>query len=94
LIGIPALTPHHGRGVDIGHRAGRVGGQLRHRRRAAAFEDFDIEAGLLVESLVERHEERRMLAIQRPVQAKRKLVERLCASRRRQRHGCGRRHQR
>ena len=75
---------HHRRRINIGHRIGRVGGQLRHRGRAAAFEDLDVEADVLVEALVASDEERRVLAIQRPIQAKRKFLERLGARRRRE----------
>ena len=69
-----ADAAHHGGGVDVGDRAGGVGDELRDGGRAAAFQDLDVEALVLVEALVARDEERRVLAVQRPVQAERKFL--------------------
>src|SRR2546425_5925679 len=46
-----AHAAHHGRGIDVSHRVGLVGYQLRHRGRAAAFQDRSEEHTSELQSL-------------------------------------------
>ena len=68
-----ADSAHHGGGIDIGHRTGLVGNELGNGGRAAALRDLDVEPFLFVEALVTGDEERRVLAVKRPVQAEREI---------------------
>ena len=71
---------HHRRRVHVGNGVGHVGDQLGNRGGAAALQNFDVEPFLLVEALVQGDEERRVLAVERPIQTELELVQRLRAS--------------